>query len=221
MIPLESYTCPFVQNFQHTDLTIVTAYDGHDAIKQYQNEKPDIILMDIRMPNMDGYEAASKIRELDSTVPIIALTASIMKDEYERMKSQNFDGYLRKPVLRDELFLELGRFLSYDKVDEQEENIEDTMHFEFTKNTLLNVSKITDELQKVITPLYMKVKQSNNISDMKLFISKVHALALEYDIDVLKVYATRLDVATDAFDISQMQFLLSEYSKFEAQFKSD
>lgn len=204
-----------VQNFEHTALTIITANDGYGAIEQYKKEQPDIILMDIRMPNMDGHEATAMIRKLGATVPIVALTASIMKDEYERIKSKDFDGYLRKPVLRDELFLELSHFLAYDTIEIMDASNESDNLIEFNENTLLHSALVLKEMQETLSPLHRKVRQNNNIEEIKIFISKVCALGEKYDVDILVEYASRLDEATEAFDIIQIQSLLREYMKIQ------
>jgi two-component system sensor histidine kinase EvgS len=208
------------KSFEYTSLTVITAVDGYDAIRQYRKENPDIILMDIRMPNMDGYEAARKIKELNETIPIIALTASIMEDESECIKSKDFNAYLRKPILRDELFLELSYFLNYDKVETVDDDISIYSAFELNENAFLNRVKIIDEMQQSITPLYIKAKSSNNIAEIKVFTANIDILAQKYDIEILKQYVLKLNEATTSFDIAQIQVLLNEYTGIQKQFES-
>ncbi|MFZ9518911.1 MAG: response regulator [Silvanigrellaceae bacterium] len=69
----------------------------------------DAILMDIQMPGMDGYEAVQRLRGHDCRIPIIALTAHVMRSERERCMSSGFDGYLTKPISRVELMETLFR----------------------------------------------------------------------------------------------------------------
>jgi CheY-like chemotaxis protein len=104
--------------FQKTNLSVIEAETGEQAIRSAQQHKPDIILIDLRMPVMDGYEATRKIRNLKSEirdVPIIAITASAMKQDEENIKAYGFDGYLRKPVNRAEVFQEIARFLPHSR----------------------------------------------------------------------------------------------------------
>ena len=207
-----------VQSFDDTAVVIVTANDGYDAVAQYKNEKPDLILMDIRMPKMDGYEATTKIRALDKDIPIIALTASVMKDEHERLKSKDFNGFLRKPVLRDALYVALSDFLEYESVEEKK--VEDKLAFHVNEKVRLNIAKIVDEMHREILPLHKNAKENNNIEEIKLFSSKVHTLADKYDVDVLKMYVSKLDEAIHTFDINQMKLLLTEYSTLQEKFES-
>ena len=89
-----------------------TAGSGPEGIERALSERPDVILMDIRMPGMDGVEALRQIRrlpELDAT-KVIALTASSLLGEEGRLR-ELFDGYLRKPVSRNSLGQELARLL--------------------------------------------------------------------------------------------------------------
>ena len=208
-----------VNNFENTALKMITASDGFEAISQYEKEKPDLILMDIRMPNMDGYEAASKIRQMGDT-PIVALTASVMKDEYDRIKSEDFDGYLRKPVLRRDLILEFSRYLAYDKVELPQKEENQAYTFEVNDNIKLHLDAIYDMLHDEITPLHMKAMKRNNIEDIKLFTQKVNVLATKYDVDSLKEYASLLAEATDAFDIVNIQSLLRDYNSLRIQLES-
>jgi CheY-like chemotaxis protein len=80
---------------------IFEAYNGLEALEEYKKEKPDLIFMDIQMPEMSGYEATKEIRKIETEVrtPIVALTAGTVKGEYQRCLEAGMDDYLSKPVL--------------------------------------------------------------------------------------------------------------------------
>ncbi|MDM8525103.1 response regulator [Desulfococcaceae bacterium HSG8] len=88
--------------------TVIQARNGREAVEEFQREAPDIILMDIQMPEMDGIQASRSIRELEKTVgtrvPIIALTASVMKQEQEEFLNAGMDAVAGKPIDFGELF---------------------------------------------------------------------------------------------------------------------
>ncbi len=84
------------------DFTIYLAEDGHQAVELAREHQPEIILMDIRMPRLDGYQAATEIRH-QVNCKIIAVTASALEDKESISKRDIFDGFLRKPILRDNL----------------------------------------------------------------------------------------------------------------------
>jgi CheY-like chemotaxis protein len=205
-----------VKNFEDTKLSVITASDGYEAIEVFKKQQPDIILMDIRMPNMDGYEAAKEIKKL-SDIPIVALTASVMQDDFERLKRQNFDGYLRKPVLRYDLFLELSRFLKYESVtvsDTQENRVV------LSQKATRNITTILHFIESEITPIHKKALQSHNLSDIKEMASKVKAISLQYEVSILQVYASQLYEAIDAFDIIKIEQLLKKFNDIEKELAS-
>lgn len=84
------------------------ASDGGEALKLYQQSKFDLVLMDVHMPNMDGFEATAVIRQAEKGterhVPIIAITACAMKGDQEKCLSAGMDAYLSKPIRPAELF---------------------------------------------------------------------------------------------------------------------
>ncbi|MBG6111026.1 PAS domain S-box-containing protein [Flavobacterium sp. CG_9.10] len=84
---------------------IFEAKDGNEALEKYNMEKPDVILMDIQMPNKNGYEATQEIRELEDVVktPIVAITAGIMMGDKEKCLEAGMDDYLSKPIIQTDL----------------------------------------------------------------------------------------------------------------------
>lgn len=92
---------------------VLTATDGAAGIEAARREHPDLILMDLSLPVIDGWEAAFRIKadpELKH-IPIIALTAHAMKGDAERAHACGCDDYMTKPLDEDLLFEMLDRFL--------------------------------------------------------------------------------------------------------------
>lgn len=90
---------------------VTVARDGYEAVAQAGRGGFDVVLMDVSMPGMDGYEATSRIRSLPDSrgrVPILALTASAMRGEAERCRAAGMDGYLAKPIDADVLEREIA-----------------------------------------------------------------------------------------------------------------
>jgi CheY-like chemotaxis protein len=82
---------------------LIHAWDGEEAVECFKKYQPNIILMDIGMPKKNGYEAASEIRKLSATVPIIAVTAYAFSSDREQILSHGFDGYVAKPLNANDL----------------------------------------------------------------------------------------------------------------------
>jgi CheY-like chemotaxis protein len=104
-------------DLQHEGYRVVTAADGEQAVKIAAQTNPDIILMDIGMPELDGLGAARKIRENEAlqTVPLIALTAFSTEGFQIAARDAGFDGYLTKPVDFDRLHELMRRLLPIKK----------------------------------------------------------------------------------------------------------
>jgi signal transduction histidine kinase len=95
-----------------TGLELYLASSGQEAIDQVSTSNWDLILMDIQMPSMDGYEATAKLRSGGFKNPIIALTAHAMREELDRCLSAGFDSTLTKPVARKELIERIAQMLN-------------------------------------------------------------------------------------------------------------
>jgi CheY-like chemotaxis protein len=79
--------------------TIIEAADGLSALAKCREDQPDLALIDIQMPHLDGFGVLTQIRALGQTqIPVIALTAFAMQGDRERALEAGFDGYLTKPV---------------------------------------------------------------------------------------------------------------------------
>ena len=89
------------------DYNLIHAWDGREAVDLFKQHQPNIIIMDINMPNMDGYEATREIRKVSKTVPIIAVTAYAFASDKERIMENGFNGYVSKPVNANKLKSEL------------------------------------------------------------------------------------------------------------------
>ncbi|MCS6993377.1 MAG: response regulator [Anaerolineales bacterium] len=93
--------------------TVHEAPNAAIALEKLKTLKPDLILMDINMPEVDGYTLTAQIRAMPemSSVPIIALTANVMKGDRERSLQAGCDGYIQKPIDIDTIAAQIQRFM--------------------------------------------------------------------------------------------------------------
>ena len=95
-----------------TKIKDIWAKDGKEAIEICKNDDTiDIVLMDIRMPFIDGYEATRKIKEFRPKLPIIAQTAYALNSDYQKVFDAGCDEYITKPILGKILFQKMSKFI--------------------------------------------------------------------------------------------------------------
>ena len=99
------------QSILRRDYNLVHAWDGREAVELYKVHNPQIILMDINMPVMDGYEATHEIRKISADVPIIAVTAFAYASDEQRVMENGFDGYMAKPINAPQLKKQIAAIL--------------------------------------------------------------------------------------------------------------
>ena len=93
---------------------LLEATNAAQAINLLETTTPDLILMDINMPDMDGYTLTTRIRSMPGLerVPILALTANVMRGDKEKTLEAGCDGYIQKPLDVDQLIREIEKFLA-------------------------------------------------------------------------------------------------------------
>jgi len=96
------------------EYTVLQAVDGEEAVRKTQEDKPDLILMDLGMPVMDGWEATRKIKANDALkhIPIIAVTSHAMVGDEIDARKAGCDDYLPKPIDENELLNKIKKFLA-------------------------------------------------------------------------------------------------------------
>lgn len=102
----------FIEAFlERTKVNLLWAKDGNEAIEMYKNNSVNLILMDIMMPEKDGYDTTREIKEINPNVPVIAQTALALPDDEEKCYSAGCDYVLVKPINSDDLIATIKRFI--------------------------------------------------------------------------------------------------------------
>ena len=106
-----------IESILKKDYHLLHAWNGREAVELFQKHAPQLILMDINMPEMDGYEATREIRKLSSRIPIIAVTAFAYASDEQKAKENGFDDYMAKPInagqLRNKVMSMLQRHIVF------------------------------------------------------------------------------------------------------------
>ena len=173
--------------------------------------------MDIQMPVLDGYEATKQLKEQDETkaIPVIALTALAMKEQ-ERKYSEIFDAYLKKPMDEEELILCLMKFLPNANTEHKEsvEGKTSTYAQQFAEH-IKKEGKPSDAFIKIyeteILPLYEEVNDIMDMEDSKELATKIIDTGTKYNIETFIKFGTEFMIATEGFQLSEMEKLLAEF----------
>jgi two-component system, NarL family, sensor histidine kinase EvgS len=193
--------------FAETQLILSEAENGLEAVNAVKEGRFDLVLMDIRMPIMDGYEAGQRIKTF-SKVPIVALTASVMQDNYDRAKSIYFDGYLRKPVLKADLISELMRFLPFETI---EDSVIEVKGVELSMEEIRTLPNALKELEQQVS-ICEKILKNNNMSEIKNFADTILRIGNQNRITLISDYAAQLQAAIDCFDIIAIKGYLNSFN---------
>ncbi|HDY7993982.1 TPA: response regulator [Vibrio vulnificus] len=173
-----------------TGINIVSVMNGKDAIEYLNEREFDIVLMDINMPNMDGFETTSIIRRYfnDTELPIVAVTAYSSEDVLEKVVSVGMSAHLSKPICGKKLYETLSSFLtSYDIKQDDKIDLQEGLDY-FSYHNVLNIPLALQRLQgrrslllEVLDGFYHRYFNSDlvlkpfDISDKHLF-DECHSL---------------------------------------------
>lgn len=110
-------------NLERAGYTVVTAYDGREALQKIEAEQPDLVVLDVMMPYMDGLEALKRIRANPATraLPVIMLTAKAQDQDVFQGYSHGVDIYLTKPFNPIELLTFIKRIFSEQESDDDDD----------------------------------------------------------------------------------------------------
>lgn len=97
---------------KRTKITMIRAETGREAIKLFAENKVDLVLMDIKLPDLDGMDATREIKKLNAEVPVVAQTAYAMKRERDRCIEAGCDDYISKPFDPETLMNVVKKYLS-------------------------------------------------------------------------------------------------------------
>ncbi len=202
---------------------IIEAEDGKETIDLALSHKPDLILLDMKMPVMDGYEATKVIKSNKKLkhIPIVAVTASSLKGEEKTINDIGCNGLLRKPVTRKQLIEQLKGFLSYtvskDEISGDDVSPEDVSISDESKVRMPELLKI---LENDIFKKFEKLKKTFVIDEIEDFAVNLKELGKAYGINILSNFGDRLSENVKSFDVEQIQKILDDFPEMIEKLKN-
>jgi PAS domain S-box-containing protein len=192
-------------------INVIEASDGEEAYSLAKNRIPNLVITDIRMPGMDGLQLLNKLKGDDNLkdIPVIAYSASALKDQKEKILRNNFAGFLTKPVSLTDLFAEIMKFIPHTVVDG-------------TKSTQLSNDSVSDTRVTDLPELLHSLESDFNdtwktfeirqpISEIRTFGENLVALGNKHNSGLIKDYGCRLRNAAENFNIETILRLIKYY----------
>ena len=204
---IEEYLSP-------VNLEVIFAENGLKALLFAEEYHPALILMDIRMPEMNGYEATKHLKNNPNTadIPVMALTASVALNEKAKIEAHGFDGFLAKPINIYELLCELSRYLKYTKkavadIPQVATKVDSTLNLE----NIANLSELRSKVEREVMPLWKKANIMMKMDVVIAFAEKMITLGNQYNVPAFIHYGEPLQESTQTFDIAYIQKALKEF----------
>jgi len=194
------------------NLEVICAENGQQALLFVEEYNPTLILMDIKMPEMDGYEATKRLKDKPSTanIPVIALTAYASMDEKAKTKLHGFDGYLTKPINISALFSELSRYLKHTTVTDTPQITNAEVDNTINPAEIANLPELQNRLKQEIMPLWEEIEVVMEMGMIAELANKMIQLGNEYNIPAFIQYGEPLLENTKIFRITYIQSALEK-----------
>ncbi len=193
-----------------TAIEVFVAKDGQEAYELAVEKQPDLILTDLIMPVLDGFELSEKVKKNSDLkdIPIIANSAAVIGLDPERLKSGYFDVFVPKPVPLGKLYQLLAKYLP-----RKEESIQQNSFVESEIKMKL-AKEVKVELLDKTLELWNLLQQHQKISRLEEFSKIIKTVGEKYNVKELLDYSKTLDSAIKAFDISAILAQLNLFRQY-------
>lgn len=201
-----------------SSLDLVFATNGKEVVNLADLYSPDLILMDLKMPEMDGFEAFNVIKanEDNDRLPIVALTALAMKSDVNRIMDSGFNGFVSKPIKKETLIKELMRFFEYDRIE-----TEAAMTGSAEKATQSTTDEIPPDLldmaikklENEFKPMIDEVKETLMIGQIKELALTLAAFGREISSGTIEKFGERLASQCDGLMLNEIMTSLDDFDQ--------
>jgi len=204
--------------FNGMGLNVIFVENGREAVQLATQHIPDLILLDIRMPEMDGFEANRQIKSNKTTahIPIVAITASAMREDIEQIEVHKFNGIMIKPIQRNELFREISNYLKHTKkvIDTVDTSGEVSTGSLGSKNayTKKEINEIDEMFTKVFQPQIVSIQKNHRIKSIRNLANEISLFATRYNLSFVDEYGKRMLASATNFEIDKILILLDEFN---------
>ncbi|MGB2963102.1 MAG: response regulator transcription factor [Anaerolineales bacterium] len=203
----------FIQlNLEQDGFQVITAYNGTDALEQVRTQLPDLILLDIMMPDINGFDVLRKIREVN-TVPVIMLTAKGEEDDRIQGLELGADDYITKPFSSRELVSRiravLRRTQSFKESQVDLIKVDDRLTLDFSRREVWVEGEKVDLRPTEYRLLYHLVKNAGWVNTHEQLLSKVWGFEYQDEPHYVRLYVNYLRKKLEE-DPSNPKYILTE-----------
>lgn len=203
----------FIQlNLEQDGFEVITAYNGKDALEQVRTQLPDLILLDIMMPDINGFEVLKKIREVNN-VPVIMLTAKGEEDDRIQGLELGADDYITKPFSPRELVSRIRAVLRRTKsfTDDQVDliKVDERLTIDFSRREVWVEGKKVDLRPTEYRLLYHLVQNAGWVNTHEQLLTKVWGFEYQDEPHYVRLYVNYLRKKIEQ-DPSDPKYILTE-----------
>jgi len=201
---------------QSVNISCIEAENGRQAIQYTRQSKPDLVIMDIRMPVLNGLEATRIIKadERLKHIPVVMLTASVMKEQENEIKQNDSDGFLRKPVNKTELIAQLMLFLPHSTVRKTKKTIEtgETKEQEtISRETQSKLPELLEILENQFSGDWKRISDVFILDDVETFSEGIINLGNQYHLRLLTQWGDKLLKEIRNYDMENSPITLAYF----------
>ncbi|MFP4470333.1 MAG: ATP-binding protein [Bacteroidales bacterium] len=202
-------------SFENSQILVEEAENGREAVEIAMQVRPDLILMDLKMPFMDGFEASAALKKNSETthIPIFAFTASNFYSDFTDEQKELFAAFIAKPVYMYELLEEMAKYLPHritgkPEVTDRDDRALEQMIAEDRQNVDVSARNfLNDNMMKIWSEVY----GSNSMNRIRDFAGQLSEVAEKEQLKSLILCAGELRNAVNTFDIDKAKAVLKRY----------
>jgi signal transduction histidine kinase/DNA-binding NarL/FixJ family response regulator/streptogramin lyase len=209
-----------IEYFAHSPIDFLEAKNGKEAVDLAKQYRPHLVLMDMKIPVVDGCEACRRIKADDTLkkIPVIIITASALKEERSKVEKSGCDGYLNKPVSKNDLIIELMYFLPYTAPGAAEPAQIQVKEAKTASPGFLSPehrAKLPGLLTILqgddITKQWESLSKALILDEIENFVEEMRKLAQQYHSGILSQWANRLYNDLHGYDPVKIQETLASF----------
>ncbi|MDA3954725.1 MAG: response regulator, partial [Bacteroidales bacterium] len=190
------------------NFSVVEAINGVDALQKIRDKKPDLIFMDINMPEMNGYETLQIIKEKPewSKIPVVAVTAFTLDNDEKKLINSGFSAFVSKPFDFRKLKHVLEKYIEYETISDT--SVDDEEETDFTEEIIKKLPELIKELDGKLIPILKKLENIRPKKVVNELAEIAVAVGEKYSITNLVKYGNDLRIAIKSFNVENEKDLI-------------